>query len=128
MSNIVAGTSTESRESHHRPPVVCEPWCRDGNGHTDAHFVEDQWCSSESEARVPLTREKLVQIDEGEWALDDMRVSAMREFEGRPFVALARGEALAVANLTPAEAIELGEALIAYGQMIKRGGTAEVQR
>jgi hypothetical protein len=25
-------------------PIVCQPWCRDGDGHPDERMREDQWC------------------------------------------------------------------------------------
>ena len=102
----------------HLPPVVCEPWCKDGSGHTDAHFPGDQWCTSEDEARVPLTREKLVEVESDQWELDYLAVYASREREGRPYVNLHRGEGLGV-QMTPEEALELGEALIRFGRMAR---------
>ncbi|GMA33530.1 DUF6907 domain-containing protein [Litorihabitans aurantiacus] len=27
-------------------PVACQPWCRDGQGHTGEAHVDDQWCMS----------------------------------------------------------------------------------
>src|SRR4051794_35030297 len=29
------------------PAVECTPWCEHGDGHTDAMFPEDQWCSGQ---------------------------------------------------------------------------------
>ncbi len=63
MTTAATTRPTFAERFVHLPPVVCEPWCRDGSGHTDAHFPGDQWCSSEEEARVPLTREKLVEVE-----------------------------------------------------------------
>ena len=120
MSTIVseASSTDTTEEDQHLPPTICEPWCRDGRGHIDADSVDDQWCFSGSEVRVPMTRERLVRLPGGGRALDDMRVYAAREFEGRPFVSLSRGEAQGV-SLTPAEAIELSEALAQHARMIQ---------
>jgi hypothetical protein len=126
MSNIIAAeaaTETARAEYPKLPPVVCEPWCRDGSGHTDAFHVDDQWCSSEAETRVPLTRERLIQVNDDVWALDDLRVAAQREFEGRPYVVLSRGDLQGV-NLTADEAIALGEALVTFGRMVQTGATS----
>jgi hypothetical protein len=31
-------------ERHPIPPIVCTPWCEDGDGHTNAAFRGDQTC------------------------------------------------------------------------------------
>lgn len=35
-------------------PVVCAPWCRDGDGHTRESFEDDQRCNS-AHVSVPMT-------------------------------------------------------------------------
>ncbi|MGC5628185.1 DUF6907 domain-containing protein [Georgenia sp. Z1344] len=30
------------------PPIVCQPWCRDGDGHGDESGIDDQRCQTES--------------------------------------------------------------------------------
>lgn len=99
------------------PPVTCEPWCYDGNGHTDATSMADQLCFTD-EIRVPLTREKLVQMIDDSWALDFMQVYAAREAEGRAHAVLSHGDLNGV-ELTPQEARQLGEALVRFSDMIE---------
>ena len=81
MSTIVAPQST-------LPPVDCAPWCQDGDGHTDEHFPDDQYCSSET-VRVPLTRHKMLDVGDGSWQLDEMRAWILRErFEANASIQL----------------------------------------
>jgi hypothetical protein len=37
-------------------PIVCQPWCRHGDGHPERRVREDQWCSG-IEHRVLLSTE-----------------------------------------------------------------------
>jgi hypothetical protein len=30
------------------PPITCQPWCSDGEGHADARYAEDQVCFSDA--------------------------------------------------------------------------------
>ena len=38
------GAAMTTTERHPIPPIVCEPWCEDGGGHTTAAFRGDQTC------------------------------------------------------------------------------------
>lgn len=93
------------------PLVACKTWCEDGDGHPGALHPEDQWCGSEP-VRVTLTRAPLVELDAGEYALDDLRAYLMQDqYEVEPRIHLGRGESYGV-YLTPGEARALGEALV----------------
>lgn len=47
-------TTTTPRQAF--PPITCQPWCIDGDGHPDEH-PEDQWCESEwHNMPMPLAR------------------------------------------------------------------------
>jgi hypothetical protein len=37
-------------------PIICQPWCRHGDGHPDERVREDQWCLG-VEHKVPLSTE-----------------------------------------------------------------------
>jgi hypothetical protein len=37
-------------------PIICQPWCRQGDGHPDERVREDQWCLG-VEHRVLLSSE-----------------------------------------------------------------------
>jgi hypothetical protein len=52
--------------THARPtgPIVCTPWCEDGDGHPNELFAEDQRCFSPS-LRVELSEHPLIEMDDG---------------------------------------------------------------
>jgi hypothetical protein len=45
-------------ERHPIPPVVCTPWCEDGDGHTGSLFREEQTCWGQADY-VDLSRERV---------------------------------------------------------------------
>ena len=45
-------------------PIVCQPWCRQGDGHPDERVREDQWCSG-VEHQVPLSAEPTSLLSDG---------------------------------------------------------------
>jgi len=40
-------------------PIVCQPWCREGDGHPDALFAADQHCWSEDRVIALTVNEPL---------------------------------------------------------------------
>ena len=96
-------------------PIDCEPWCTQGDGHTDARHPGDQFCTG-ADARVNLTRHPLLEGGDGTWDQDHMRLYLLRENDARTTtVELCHNEQTGV-SLTPAEAIALGHALVRAGQ------------
>lgn len=93
------------------PAVQCTPWCRDGDGHTDAWHPGDQYCISESR-QVALTRQPLIEgYGEGLQMLDFLSVGSIREHDARnAFIDLSHGDSVGV-KLSPAEALELARVL-----------------
>jgi hypothetical protein len=109
MNAVSCTPAAPVRES--LPPVQCAPWCEDGDGHTNARHVDDQWCSS-TENRVSLTRTPMVLLCDDSWRLDYVTTYLVRDaYEVGARINLSRGEDAGV-YLTPDEARELGETLI----------------
>lgn len=69
------------------PPIVCAPWCREGDGHAAAWHQDDQWCCSEG-AVTQLTRMPLRHYELEAW-LDNLLVHLAREYEGSAYVCLS---------------------------------------
>lgn len=108
--NAVSTTPT-APVSETLPPVECAPWCEDGAGHTDAFHPLDQYCYSPTE-RISLIRQDVIEgIEEGSHMLDYLCVYLLRDrFDAEPHIALGHAD-MAVAALTPAEALELARLL-----------------
>jgi hypothetical protein len=98
------------------PPVTCEPWCVDGDGHPDEVFHDDQWCRTD-ETSVLLTRDYR-DHESGETEVDFIAVSLQR-FPGRvPEVSLRHTAPDDDAMLTPAEARGLAALLTATADLL----------
>jgi hypothetical protein len=100
-------------------PVPCAPWCRDGDGHTDAWHQEDQYCSSEGET-FELDAEPLNTLPKptGErlaWKQSLETYLSRDAWSTRTLVNVSRNGCTAI-HLTPAEAIALGESLARIGR------------
>jgi hypothetical protein len=92
------------------PPVDCAGWCRSEDGHADARFIEDQYCVSDVN-RFPLTAEKLVEWDEGQFGLTFLETYLLREaYSTRTLFRVTHSEEAGV-TLTRDEALALREAL-----------------
>lgn len=60
------------------PAVECAPWCQDGDGHTDALFVGDQFCMSETQ-RLELRAEQLQGFGQDEYGRSVLDVALSRK-------------------------------------------------
>jgi hypothetical protein len=62
LENLVgivrARQAVTTTERHPLPPVVCAPWCEDGDGHTGSLFREEQTCWGQADY-VDLSRERV---------------------------------------------------------------------
>lgn len=47
-------------------PIVCQPWCREGDGHQDALFASDQHCWSEDRL-IALTVDESIDGGPASW-------------------------------------------------------------
>ena len=90
--------------------VECAPWCRDGNGHTNALQADDQACISE-EHTVELSTEPLVRLAGASTQLATLETYLLRERDAvNSSIELSKGD-IPVASLRLDEAIELGRIL-----------------
>ena len=102
---------TEASGPTHLPPVSCAVWCLDGDGHTDAHFPEDQMCRGET-VEVELSHRPLIQLDEDTWVRESVHLYLLRRPGAlRTSVEMYRGELGETVSLTVAEAEALAQAL-----------------
>jgi hypothetical protein len=99
-------TTTEPRMTT-LPPIVCAPWCEDGDGHTDALFREDQVCRilSVTDGGIPLSRHGYVEYDGGRLGLDRLHVALFRDLFEEPYFEV--GTESNGVKLTPDEARDL---------------------
>lgn len=68
------------------PPIECAPWCEDGNGHTDAHHPDDQYCIANGQD-IELMREAPEQITPGgTYYRRTLSTSMQRDPFAEPFV------------------------------------------
>jgi hypothetical protein len=112
---------TLTLDTHHLPAVACEPRCTDGTGHTAETHPVDQACFSEQH-EVNLTRQPMLLYAVGETqqsCLDYLSAHLGREREGRPYVSLTHADS-PVVEMTPAEALQLAEALTALASGRRR--------
>lgn len=92
------------------PAVECAPWCRDGNGHTNALQPDDQACISE-EHTVELSTEPLVRLAGASTQLETLEAYLLREPDTlSSSIELSKGD-IPVASLKLDEALELGRIL-----------------
>jgi len=103
---------TEAPAPASLPPVVCAPWCVDGDGHTDARFPEDQVCRGET-VEVELSHRPLVQVDEDTWARETVHLYLLSHPGAlRTTVEMYRGELGETVSFAVDEAEALGQALL----------------
>jgi hypothetical protein len=108
------------------PPVVCAPWCEDGDGHTDEGYRGDQTCWGPA-TYVDLSLEDITRDDHGVYA---QRIGAMayRHWREAPCVYVHldgielpanRGTLDDSLHLTAAEARQLASALLLAADSIE---------
>ena len=110
----VAETATvgEHHPKKRLAPIACAPWCRNGSGHRDALFVEDQSCLSD----VP--GDEIVDLDGAEL----VQVSAYsRPGEPAKIVLWTQGEV----GLTPEQAADFSRAYNETLLLIQSSDAAE---
>jgi hypothetical protein len=120
-------------ERHPIPPIVCEPWCIDGNGHTNETGREDQTCWG-PQTYVSLSREE-VELDQYGTYEPRFGVMAYRQWPGTApcvYVHLDgitlpanRGTLDDSLHLTTEEAHTIGLALVKAAQDV-RGNQADL--
>jgi hypothetical protein len=86
------------------PPIVCAPWCEQGNGHTDEGFREDQVCRITSGEGMPLHRHGYVEYDGGQLGPDRLHVTVFRDLFEEPYFEV--GTDSEAVKMTPAEVRE----------------------
>jgi hypothetical protein len=99
-------------------PITCTPWCaysRDGDGHADAVFAEDQSCMGESH---------IVSLSLADNDRDKLDVLAWRDNGKRPDVCLnvSLGHVDVDVHLAPAEARHLAETLLSVADIVEATG------
>lgn len=104
-------TAVSRRTTPRKPvtPIRCASWCEDGDGHADARFAEDQWCTS---ADIEIT----TRLHE-EWEMVDgaveparMKVYTRRDPEAPAYAVVCTPEDAEI-RLTPDEARQMAAAL-----------------
>lgn len=90
-------------------PVVCEPWCAEGDGHRGP-FREDQVCWSAS-IRIDLSLEPLLPDLDGCWA-SNAEVYRLRHTDGQAQINIGMNGEYDI-RMTPGEAAALRDALSA---------------
>lgn len=117
--------ATVQRE--HMPPVVCAPWCSDGDGHPEEFGRCDQLCRTRELLVEPLVREfrfslaEIARLDlpAGYRVPDGYGVSARRKPGRLDEVCLRHVGPDTETFLTPAEARQVAAALIATADVIE---------
>ena len=100
------------------PPITCQSWCEDGDGHPHEVFRMDQWCRSE-EAATLLVRD--YRHRDGTIEVDTVAVSTVL-FPGRTAeVAIRHTAPDDEAFMSPAEARAIAAALIAAADVAEVG-------
>ncbi len=104
-------------------PVVCQSWCREGDGHQDALFASDQHCWSEDRV-IALTVNESIDGGPASWRdTSDATAYAM------VFLDRAPGESTSVCvgytdrfaiKFTPTEACLLAAALLAMAHLAEQ--------
>ena len=102
------------------PPIVCAPWCEEGDGHVNEMFREDQACrilSGEgialsrhgyvaSSGEIAVGRSGRIAVSDGPLELDRLRVAVFRDLFEEPYFEVASESGTAF-KMTPGEAREL---------------------
>jgi hypothetical protein len=104
-------TTTDNRPP--LPPITCQPWCSDGNGHIDAFCVADQDCSSAA-VFVPMSREPESEYDGGQMGLSLVQAGAFQTPGQAPYIELGweMDKETNHVELTVAEARTLAEFML----------------
>ncbi|CAN5119763.1 hypothetical protein BH11ACT1_BH11ACT1_19180 [soil metagenome] len=116
-------TATTERKTV--PPIVCAPWCRDGDGHGNDMFVEDQKCSSDSWTFVQSLEPKWIDI-EGIWHAREVEVFVEQGPRNPQHVVVYEQGGEVELRLTASEARDLASALVQRAVLLERGGEGVV--
>ena len=87
------------------PPIVCAPWCEEGDGHVNEMFREDQACRILSGEGIALSRHDYARYAGG-LDLDRLHVAVFRDLFEEPYFEVGP-ESQTAFKLTPGEAREL---------------------
>ncbi len=104
-------------------PIVCQPWCREGDGHRDALFASDQHCWSNDRV-IALTVNEPIDGGPTFWRESpDPIAYAMVFLDNAPgestSVCVGYGDRFAI-KFTPAEARQLAAALLEMTNVAER--------
>ena len=101
-------------------PVVCQPWCTDGDGHPDETLAEDQTCYS-ARTDVDLSRLPRVKMDDGEVVPQVLEVM-LCSGPCQPTSVVLHSEDLSICvDLTFKEARALADAFVAAVELAEGG-------
>ena len=109
-------TETEIRQL---PPITCQPWCEDGDGHPNEIFPEDQWCMS-AEQTVQVSHYPSFKGPDGVFAPEEVTVYASQHQVAAGTVTVSLGGADTLL-LSPAEARAIAAAMIASADLADGG-------
>jgi uncharacterized protein DUF6907 len=109
-------------------PIVCTPWCTDGEGHPNEHFAGDQTCWGSSATYVALSRETADVDQDGNPYPARVGAMAHRPFNEAPVVYLHTElcgwkQIDTAAHLTAEEARALAAALTTAADQVDPEGS-----
>lgn len=111
-----------SPDSERLTPIVCAPWCEQGDGHVEETHPNDQWCYGDL-AEISLSQYPLVRMSDDTYRREWVEVQLSRDRHGPSLVVLgsiaapAGGEV--EVNMLPAEARALAAALLNAAEVIE---------
>jgi hypothetical protein len=99
------------------PTIVCASWCRDGDGHADDLFREDQKCTSESLTFIQSLEPKWVDI-ENDWHAREVETFVEQGPSHPQAVIVYEAGGEVELRLTASEARQLAAHLIACADLL----------
>jgi hypothetical protein len=117
MTSTTAPEPVVTTDRMTAPPIVCATWCRDGDGHADDLFREDQKCTSESLTLVQSLEPKWGDI-EGGWNAREVETFVERGPMHPSAVIIYEAGGDVELHLTASEARQLAANLIASADML----------